>query len=78
MTSYLFDKKVIPYFGEMPISEIKPTDIRKWQNELMDYRQPNGKGYSATYLRTINNQLTAAFNYAVKFYDLRENPWRSA
>ena len=35
---YLFDKKVIPYFGEMPISEIKPTDIRKWQNELMDYR----------------------------------------
>ena len=75
---YLFDKKVIPYFGEMPISEIKPTDIRKWQNELMDYRQPNGKGYSATYLRTINNQLTAAFNYAVKFYDLRENPCHKA
>ena len=30
---YLFDKKVLPYFGEMPINAIKPTDIRNWQNE---------------------------------------------
>ena len=71
---YLFNKKVLPYFGEMPISAIKPTDIRNWQNELINYRQPNGRGYSPTYLRTINNQLTAAFNFAVKFYGLRENP----
>ena len=28
---YLFDKKVLPYFGEMPINAIKPTDIRNWQ-----------------------------------------------
>lgn len=69
---YLFNKKVLPYFGEMPISAIKPTDIRNWQNELINYRQPNGRGYSPTYLRTINNQLTAAFNFAVKFYGLRE------
>ena len=67
---YLFDKKVLPYFGEMPVSSIKPTDIRNWQNELINYRQPNGRGYAPTYLRTINNQLTAAFNFAVKFYGL--------
>ena len=30
------------------------------------------------YLRTINNQLTAAFNFAVKFYGLRENPCHKA
>lgn len=75
---YLFDKKVLPYFGEMPINAIKPTDIRNWQNELIHYRRPNGKCYSPTYLRTINNQLTAAFNFAVKFYGLRENPCHKA
>ena len=53
---YLFNKKVLPYFGEMPINAIKPTDIRNWQNELINYRRPNGRGYSPTYLRTINNQ----------------------
>lgn len=71
---YLFNKKVLPYFGEMPINAIKPTDIRNWQNELINFRRPNGRGYAPTYLRTINNQLTAAFNFAVKFYGLRENP----
>lgn len=32
------------------------------------------KNYSQTYLRIINNQLTAIFNYAVKYYDLKNNP----
>ena len=36
------------------------------------------QGYSPTYLRTINNQLTAIFNYAVKYYDLKSNPCRKA
>ena len=40
---YLFDKKGLPYFGEMPLSAIKPTDIRNWQNELINFRQPNGE-----------------------------------
>ena len=62
----------------MPINAIKTTDIRNWQNELIHYRRPNGKCYSPTYLRTINNQLTAAFNFAVKFYGLRENPCHKA
>lgn len=75
---YLFDKKVLPYFGEMPVSAIKPTDIHNWQNELINYHSPNGQGYAPTYLRTINNQLTATFNYAVKYYGLRENPCHKA
>ncbi len=71
-------RKSLPYFGEMPVNEIKPTDIRNWQNELINYRQKNGRGYAPTYLRTINNQLTAAFNFAVKFYGLKENPCHKA
>ena len=38
---------------------------------LTAYRDENGKPYSQTYLKAINNQLTAMFNYAVKYYDLR-------
>ena len=75
---FLIDLKVTPYFGKMPLNEIKPTDVRQWQNTLTSYRDENGKPYSATYLKTINNQLTAIFNYAVKYYGLKENPCRKA
>ena len=36
------------------------------------------QGYAPTYLRTINNQVSALFNYAVKYYDLPNNPCRKA
>ena len=75
---YLFDLKIMPYFAKIPLNEIKPTDVRQWQNELTGYRDENGRPYSATYLKTINNQLTAVFNYAVKYYGLKENPCHKA
>ena len=34
--------------------------------------------YSPTYLKTINNQLSAIFNYAVRYYDLKSNPCAKA
>ena len=61
----MVDKKILPVFGKIPINEITPKDIRKWQNVLTAYRDKNGKPYAQTYLRAINNQLTAMFNYAV-------------
>ena len=64
--------KILPYFGNKQVYSIKPTDIRLWQNEIME------KGYSPTYLRTINSQLTAIFNFAVKYYDLKYNPCTKA
>ena len=33
------------------------------------------QGYAPTYLKSINNQLAALFNYAVRYYDLNDNPW---
>ena len=33
--------------------------------------------YSPTYLRMIQNQLTALFNHAERFYDLRDNPCKN-
>lgn len=75
---YMIDLKILPYFGEKKMSEIKASDIRKWQSELMLYRDKNGKAYSQTYLRTLNNQLSSIMNYAVKYYDLGSNPCRKA
>jgi len=75
---WLIDTKILPYFRKIPLNEIKPTDIRKWQNSLTKYRDEDGKPYSQTYLRTIQNQLVAIFNYAVKYYGLKENPCHKA
>ena len=75
---FMIDLKITPFFGRMPLDEIKPTDIRRWQNELTGYRDDKGEPYSQTYLRVINNQITAIFNYAVKYYGLKENPCHKA
>ena len=75
---WIVDLKVTPFFGKMPLNDIKPTDIRRWQNALTSYRNETGEPYSATYLKTINNQITAIFNYAVKYYGLKENPCHKA
>ena len=71
---FLIDLKIVPFFGRFPLNEIKPTDIRRWQNELTSYLDEKGRPYSQIYLKTINNQITAIFNYAVKYYGLKENP----
>lgn len=64
----LIETKIIPCFGEKAMNEITAVDIIKWQNMLMNQE------YSPTYLRMIQNQLTALFNHAERFYDLRDNP----
>lgn len=62
----------------MPVNEIKPTDFRRWQNQLISYKYDKGKPYSQNYLKTINNQHVAIFNYTVKSYDLKGNPCHKA
>ncbi len=69
---YIIDLKLIPYFGKRNICDISAADIRLWQNELLE------QNYAQTYLKTINNQLTAIFNYAVRYYDLPRNPCMQA
>lgn len=75
---WIVDQKITPVFSKIPLNEISPTDVRKWQNKLTSFRDEKGEGFSQTYLKTINNQLTAIFNYAVKYYNLSENPCHKA
>ena len=69
---YIVELKILPYFGNKRVNDITAADIRQWQNELIKM------GYSSTYLKTINNQLSAIFNYAVRYYDLKSNPCAKA
>ena len=71
---HIIRTKILPYFKEKRLSEIKPRDVIAWQNELLAYRDEKRKPYSATYLKTLHNQLSAIFNHAVRFYELRSNP----
>ena len=75
---HIIRTKLIPYFGKQKMSSITAQQIITWQNELMNYKDENGKPLSPVYLKTINNQLSAIFNHAVKYYNLRENPCKKA
>ena len=59
---FMMNAHVLPFFGELPLNEITPAHVRKWQAGLLS----SPKEYAPTYLKTINNQLTAVMNYAVR------------
>lgn len=65
---YMMDVHIIPYLGKKKMNEIKPSDIIQWQNLIRE------KGFSETYLRMIQNQLTALFTHASTIYSLASNP----
>ena len=69
---HIIKTKILPYFGEKPVNKITVADVRCWQNTLI------AKHYSQTYLKTINNQLSAIFNFAVHYYELSSNPCQKA
>ncbi|MBQ6018074.1 MAG: Arm DNA-binding domain-containing protein, partial [Clostridiales bacterium] len=70
----IFRHHILPYFGKRKLNEIEPIDVAKWQKEIMKKRSANGKPLSSVYLKTIHNQLSASFNFAVRFYHLSKNP----
>lgn len=79
MKDYIIDTKLLPYFGEKKMNEISPRDVLKWQNVLLSHRdEESGKPYSPVYLKTLHNQLSAIFNHACRFYELKKNPARTA
>lgn len=65
---YMMDQHIIPYFGEQRMSDITAAQIIQWQNEMQE------KGFSESYLRMIQNQLTCLFMHASRIYDLPSNP----
>lgn len=72
--NYLIQNKILPYFKDMSVNEIKVSTVRFWQNELLSHQSKVGKPYSNTYLKSIHVQLSAILNYGMRYYNLPSNP----
>lgn len=64
----MIDKHIMPFFQNRIVSDIGPSDIVAWQNNMLN------KGLSSTYLNQANVYLKAMFNYAVDYMGLQKNP----
>lgn len=65
---YMIERHIFPFWGDKKINTITPAEIVQWQNTMRK------QGYSETYLRMIQNQLTALFTHASNVYGLQNNP----
>lgn len=73
----LIETKLLPFLGKMKICDIDELAVRRWQNDLLSFRDGKGEPFADTYLKTINNQLAAIMNYAMVYYKLQKNPCRA-
>ncbi len=75
----IFENRILPYFEDMEVSQISAAVIRRFQNKLISaVNDKTNKEYSGRYIKNINSELAAIFNYAVNFHNLRENPVKKA
>lgn len=71
---HIIRTKILPYFDDKALADICTSDIMQCRNEILQMRDDDGKGYSPTYLKTISSQMSAIFNHATRYYDLKDNP----
>ena len=71
---HMLRSKVLPYLSEMRICDISDADVIRWHNELRKLTTSAGKPISGTDLRSIDSQLSAVLNHAVRHYGLKRNP----
>lgn len=65
------DKHILPKWGEVLISDIKPVDLQKWFNKLEE------DGYSHETLMKIKNTMSPALDAAVEDGLIQRNPLKS-
>ena len=71
---HIIYKKLLPYFRNKKMNEIRPSDIIQWQNEMISFKGDKNRPYADTYIRTLHNQLSTIFNHAIRYYELKSNP----
>lgn len=52
---HILYKKLVPYFGKRKMCDIHSKEVIAWQNEMLGYRDKNGKPYSPVYLKTAQS-----------------------
>ena len=70
--SYRVKNHILPFFGDLKLNEIDALTIRQWQNDRLKHIE------SLTYLKNLQKDLSAIFNHALRFYNLKQNPCRLA
>ena len=70
----IVETKILPFFKDIKVYDVSTNHIRKWQNQMMTAVKKNGEPYSDTYLRSMNNQLSAIMNFAIAYHNLPSNP----
>ena len=53
---HIIRTKILPYFKEKRLSEIKPRDVIAWQNEMLNHKDEKGQPYSPVYLKTVHKR----------------------
>ena len=61
---------LLKYLGSFKISDITPAVMIEWQNKLIAQKYKNNT------LKRIHVTVSSLFNYAVKYFGMKENPFR--
>lgn len=67
-----FTNYILPYLGNICIKDITPLVILNWQKHLI------AENTAFSNIRSSLFQLSALFNFGIKFYDLQTNPVQNA
>lgn len=70
----VFQKHLLPYFGNKIMQDVDKKDIRKWRNHMKNQTKKQGKSYSYEYINTCHNQISALFNFGIRNCGLTKNP----
>lgn len=65
---YMIDKRLIPYFGKRPLKSLTKQLMAKFISDQ------SNEGYSAAYIKNIYSLLNQAFDTAVEWTLIKENP----
>lgn len=57
------NKRILPFFTEKRMKDIKPIDVLNWQNEM-------SKQFSFNYTSDLMTMLTAVYRYGEKYHDI--------
>ncbi len=66
----IFESKILPYLGDKVVHQIDENDIRIWQSQLIDDAEIE---YAPSYWYSMETQLNAVLNYAMKYHKLGKN-----
>ena len=64
----IINNHILPYFENRKIADITSADIIDWQNKILSM------GYSSSFTRSINAQISMLFSYAEKYMNLSRKP----